>query len=465
MAFMAPTKTSKFPELWQEAWEAIAADPDQCRLIDKFRAALSKDKTDNSELTSNDGRRELLQVIRHKSTSMKSSSKEGTRVAFKAVSTVRGLVVTGASPNPCATIAVAGFFIAFDLIEYYRAEKARVYTITLDTADIICRFAPLDHLVKSLPNEHSQLQDARDGLHRAFVKLYRTVFELTMKVVYRFDRWGRIAVMVWPWNDELMTLEGAERRVDKYVAAVNVALNHPPPSTPNWPPSNNKITILHRHVQHGQFTHVYNMIIAGQCTPDVLNAQTSKGWTPLMFAAKDGQWKILNLLLSVKGVATNIKNCDGNTALILAAQNDRPGHVRKLIEGGAKVGIRNNGKRTAWLEAAIKGRLKAMKVLLEKGDDINQLTGKNGWCVLHTAVEKNYEELAKWLLEKKANTDIKVRNGKRKGLTPRELAEKMIAELDLEIKVGGKQGETTKRPIDEMVEEKLKRERLMKTLP
>lgn len=45
-----------------------------------------------------------------------------------------------------------------------------------------------------------------------------------------------------------------------------------------------------------------------------------------------------------------------------------------------------------------------MKVLLEKGYDMNQVTGVNGWCVLHTAAENDYIELAKWLLEMGART-------------------------------------------------------------
>lgn len=152
-----------------------------------------------------------------------------------------------------------------------------------------------------------------------------------------------------------------------------------------------------------------------------------------MYAVKNGQWKIMKYLLGAERIDVNIKNNRGNTALIIAAFNDRPSYAKKLIEKGANIKAKNHRKRTAWQEAANLRKLKMMKVLLEKGDNINQVTGAHGWCALHTAVEKNDSKMVSWLIEKKAKTDIKIKSGGNKGLTPRELAEKLNREKLLNI--------------------------------
>ena len=73
----------------------------------------------------------------------------------------------------------------------------------------------------------------------------------------------------------------------------------------------------------------------------------------------------------------------------------------------------------------MKGHLNVMKVLQDNGDDISQVTGKNGWCALHTATEKRYVEMAQWLLDKDAKRSIKIKAGKREGMTPKMLAKEL----------------------------------------
>ena len=249
-----------------------------------------------------------------------------------------------------------------------------------------------------------------------------------MRIAYKLEGWSKYLVGFGGWNDELHRLEDAKDRVKEYLESIHQSVPNMPTSAPNWKQPDKQETDLHRLVKNGRTDDVFNMIHTGQCPKEKLNAQTSKGWTALMFAVKDGHWKIMNYLLDTQGIWTNAKNTDGNTALIIAAQNNRPGHAKKLLAGGAKFDVRNNGQRTAFLEAAIKGNLKVMQVLVEKGDDINQVTGRNGWCALHTATDKtdrNYVEMARWLVEKDAKKYLKIKGGKREGMTPKMLAKEL----------------------------------------
>ena len=424
---MPPKRTpSPMParsKLWKEAYEALEADPDEREVMNSFYSLVKKGSPNLPDLDTDAGRRHMLNIIEKKNDSLQASSSPEMKRACKVANKARNLISLGAAANPCATVAVAGFFIAFDLIQMHQAEKEAIFEITVETADIMCCSALHDHQVnKKQDKEPQELRDARQRLRGAYVQLYRTILYLSMKIAYKVTGWRKYFVGWSAWREEEQNLQKAENRVNKFLRPIHEYETNPPSKAPNWKRPDKNETRLHRLVKDGRANDVYNMIEAGECPKDLLNSKTSKQWTALMLSVKGGHWKIMNYLLRVSGIWTNAKNTDGNTALILAAQNNRPGFTKKLLENGAKYDVRNNGQRTAFLEAAMRGNLGVMKVLEGKGDDINQVTGKNGWCALHTATDKNYLEMAQWLLEKRAKRYIKIKGGKREGKTPKALA-------------------------------------------
>jgi ankyrin repeat protein len=61
--------------------------------------------------------------------------------------------------------------------------------------------------------------------------------------------------------------------------------------------------------------------------------------------------------------------------------------------------------------------------LREYGQNLNEVTGTNGWTALHLAAENGHVEVVKFLLAHGAKREITVRDGNNKGLTAKEVAE------------------------------------------
>ena len=78
-----------------------------------------------------------------------------------------------------------------------------------------------------------------------------------------------------------------------------------------------------------------------------VNIKLQKGWTPLMFAASEGNIAIVDALLS-RGADVDMQSDSGETALMLAVRQEHMETVKKLlIEAEANVNLKNNGGKTA----------------------------------------------------------------------------------------------------------------------
>ena len=76
------------------------------------------------------------------------------------------------------------------------------------------------------------------------------------------------------------------------------------------------------------------------------NAAINTGRTPLMLAAEFCNDLAVEYLCSIKSLHVNIADADGNTALILAAQNGPDGNdiAKKLLKAGADPNLENRKK-------------------------------------------------------------------------------------------------------------------------
>jgi ankyrin repeat protein len=100
-------------------------------------------------------------------------------------------------------------------------------------------------------------------------------------------------------------------------------------------------------------------------------ATEASGWTVLMTAASDGHLSVVEYLLPL-GVDVNAQTNEGHTALMSAAEHERPAElVRVLLKAGARVDARNKKGQTALMRAAERGSVEIIKALLDAGADAN----------------------------------------------------------------------------------------------
>ncbi|XPS85083.1 putative ankyrin repeat domain protein [Desulfosarcina variabilis str. Montpellier] len=89
--------------------------------------------------------------------------------------------------------------------------------------------------------------------------------------------------------------------------------------------------------------------------------------TTLFIASRDGNIKIVKLLLE-NGVDANMKlNDKGTTALINASQNGHQEIVKLLLEGGADINAVNTDGETAFRQACLMDHVELATYLFEKG--------------------------------------------------------------------------------------------------
>ncbi|KAF9731964.1 ankyrin repeat protein [Paraphaeosphaeria minitans] len=158
-----------------------------------------------------------------------------------------------------------------------------------------------------------------------------------------------------------------------------------------------------------------------------INQQTPlHKWSALHCCVSRGRLKCLKALLAFPGgkLDIDIVNVDGRTPLHEAVRRSRTAIVKALADKGAAVDTRDSQKRTPFLDAAKAGKLDMVKKLREKGADVDQVSGVNGWSALHEAANKNYVEVARYLVGEGAKLDLKIKGGSRKGLTARGIAQK-----------------------------------------
>jgi hypothetical protein len=155
-----------------------------------------------------------------------------------------------------------------------------------------------------------------------------------------------------------------------------------------------------------------------------INALTPRKWTAAHLAAEQGSNKIMKTLLTVPGLDLRIRNSDGGTALHVAALHNKVGALKLLLQRDKQLlGQRDERGRTAMLLAAQKGHVKVLTALKEHGQDFNEATSTNGWTALHFAAEGRHLETVKYLLANGSDKTAKIKAGKRKGLTARQIAE------------------------------------------
>lgn len=133
---------------------------------------------------------------------------------------------------------------------------------------------------------------------------------------------------------------------------------------------------------------------------------------PLLQAVSEGEPnKIKSLLVVGANVNGKDKNYDGITAMFVAVENGNIETVRMLLDFGAKINVRDEGKRTPLMRLDGDSTPELVKLLLSYGAKIKAID-KEGNNVLHHAAYFAKGEVLEILINEGANINAQNEEGK-----------------------------------------------------
>ncbi|XP_012683118.1 receptor-interacting serine/threonine-protein kinase 4 [Clupea harengus] len=150
------------------------------------------------------------------------------------------------------------------------------------------------------------------------------------------------------------------------------------------------------------------------------NLPDTRAATPLHLATEKRLKGIAEVLLSRKTTNVNAKDEDQYTPLHFAAQNGDEVLTRLLLERGASINEADAQGRTPAQIACHHGQEQVVRVLLSRGVDVH-IRGKDDWTALHLAAWQGHLGIVK-LLVKQAGADVDGQTTD--GQTPLHLASK-----------------------------------------
>uniref|UniRef100_A0A8C9YTF6 Kinase D interacting substrate 220 n=1 Tax=Sander lucioperca TaxID=283035 RepID=A0A8C9YTF6_SANLU len=140
-----------------------------------------------------------------------------------------------------------------------------------------------------------------------------------------------------------------------------------------------------------------------------VDSRSDNGQTPLMVAAEQGNLEIVQELIK-RGANVNLDDIDCWTALISAAKEGHIEVVRELLENKANLEHRDMGGWTALMWAAYKGRTDVVQLLLEKEANPN-ITGQYSVYPIIWAAGRGHAEIVRLLLQHGAKVNCSDKYG------------------------------------------------------
>ena len=144
-----------------------------------------------------------------------------------------------------------------------------------------------------------------------------------------------------------------------------------------------------------------------------LNGRDSKGGTPLIWAAKYGNFTLAKLLLEQGNVDPTLSDKQGLTPLAYAAKAGHQDVLELLLQcGNVNCDLSDNYSLTPLSHAAISRNEGVVKILLEQGDVNPDSPSKHGQTPLSYAAKEGHEGIVKLLLERgDVNSDSSDKHG------------------------------------------------------
>ncbi|XP_058470993.1 kinase D-interacting substrate of 220 kDa B isoform X3 [Solea solea] len=140
-----------------------------------------------------------------------------------------------------------------------------------------------------------------------------------------------------------------------------------------------------------------------------VDSRSDNGQTPLMVAAEQGNLEIVQELIR-RGANVNLDDSDCWTALISAAKEGHIEVVRELLENNANLEHRDMGGWTALMWAAYKGCTDVAQLLLDKGANPN-ITGQYSVYPIIWAAGRGHGEIVHLLLQHGAKVNCSDKYG------------------------------------------------------
>jgi len=150
----------------------------------------------------------------------------------------------------------------------------------------------------------------------------------------------------------------------------------------------------------------------------------------IIFSNKENIMKRISLfIVCISLIFTGIAKADVSTNLILAAKDGNLVGVNTALKEGADINAKMPpiGK-TALIWASEQGYVEVVKLLLEKGANVDEKNFTGGTALM-TALQQGHVEIIKLLIEKGADVNIKDLNGVTPLRKAKEMGRSDIAEL------------------------------------
>uniref|UniRef100_A0A3Q2WVN8 Kinase D-interacting substrate 220b n=1 Tax=Haplochromis burtoni TaxID=8153 RepID=A0A3Q2WVN8_HAPBU len=141
-----------------------------------------------------------------------------------------------------------------------------------------------------------------------------------------------------------------------------------------------------------------------------VDGRSDNGQTPLMLAAEQGSLEIVQELIR-RGANVNLDDVDCWSALISAAKEGHVEVVKELLENSAYIEHRDMGGWTALTWAAYKGRVEVAKLLLEHGANPNTTGQQYSVYPIIWAAGRGHADIVKLLLQNGAKVNCSDKYG------------------------------------------------------
>jgi FtsZ-binding cell division protein ZapB len=143
--------------------------------------------------------------------------------------------------------------------------------------------------------------------------------------------------------------------------------------------------------------------------PIMMNVKLGRrGRTQLHFCVRKGLTSSVKRLLSIRNINVNVKNVNGSTPLHDAAWKGRVEIVRLLLQNGAEVNAKDNHGNTPLHCAASDGNVDILHLLVVNGADL-EVQDDDGWRALHDAAIRGYLPIIQELISR-YHVDINARD-------------------------------------------------------
>ncbi|KAM9339295.1 kinase D-interacting substrate of 220 kDa B [Symphorus nematophorus] len=141
-----------------------------------------------------------------------------------------------------------------------------------------------------------------------------------------------------------------------------------------------------------------------------VDGRSDNGQTPLMLAAEQGSLEIVQELIR-RGANVNLDDVDCWSALISAAKEGHVEVVKELLENSAYIEHRDMGGWTALMWAAYKGRVEVTELLLEHGANPNTTGQQYSVYPIIWAAGRGHADIVKVLLHNGAKVNCSDKYG------------------------------------------------------